>query len=202
VKKTGAAAPGAAAAAAPAAAAAAHAPNPANAAPLPTAASLAQPADVFATPRAPVPLPTAATADPFTAQPPAAPAAPAPAAAVQPAAAAAPVPEPAAAPAATPAAAAAATPAAAPAARVYATVKSGSRNSASPATLVCPCIDVGLNDPACFKGITDFCESAAAKPNMTVCEAMSLFFNDQVRLCGAALGLVAGLGLVGCIVPA
>jgi hypothetical protein len=40
-------------------------------------------------------------------------------------------------------------------------------------------VDVGLNDPACFKGITKYCEMTDPKANMTVCEAMSGFFNMQ-----------------------
>lgn len=164
------------------------------AAPLPVAAPLAQPADVFTTPQTPAPVaaePAAATpvaaagADiaPAVTAAPAAPttdstAAPA-AAAVAPAAAdaTAAAPAPAApAPAAAPATVA---PPSVPAMRSFPTLTSGPRNKTSSAVLACTCVDVGLNDPSCFKGVTDYCEGTGQKPNMTVCESMSRFFNTQ-----------------------
>lgn len=55
----------------------------------------------------------------------------------------------------------------------------GTRAAESPAVQVCTCIDVGLNDPLCFKGITNYCETTDPPANMTVCEAMSGFYNFQ-----------------------
>ena len=75
------------------------------------------------------------------------------------------------------AAPAAAAVAAAPPRPAYPGIRAGKRNESDPAALTCACIDAGINDPTCFSGITAYCESA--KPNMTVCEAMSGFFNAQ-----------------------
>lgn len=65
--------------------------------------------------------------------------------------------------------------------------------------VTCACIDSGINTPPCFKGVTSYCENAAASPDMAVCAAMSGFLNDQkiaagkvvsqflVTTCGAVL---------------
>jgi hypothetical protein len=60
----------------------------------------------------------------------------------------------------------------------YPGMSSGPRKD-GPARLACACVDVGLNDPTCFKGVTEYCETKEPKANITVCEAMSGFFNLQ-----------------------
>ena len=63
--------------------------------------------------------------------------------------------------------------------RSYPGMTSGPRKDGDPAVKTCACVDAGLNDPSCFKGITDYCTNADPPANMTVCEAMSGFFNMQ-----------------------
>jgi hypothetical protein len=55
----------------------------------------------------------------------------------------------------------------------------GPRRADDPATGMCACVDQGLNQATCFAAVTSYCEAPAAKPNMTLCSAMSDFLNRQ-----------------------
>lgn len=90
--------------------------------------------------------------------------------------------------------------------RAYPGITVGGRAAGAPEAQVCACVDSGLNEAACFSGVTRYCQGS--KPNMTTCSAMSDFFNNQdlsaariaagffVRAC--AVGLPAGANACAC----
>ena len=57
--------------------------------------------------------------------------------------------------------------------RTYPPLLTGARKAGASDVQACACIDAGMNDQACFTGVTRYCQSN--RPNMTLCAAMSAF---------------------------